>query len=127
MEEHDDRDCNTTLRLGLNQNGPKREIISSRVFLDHLSIPCQFTNVEIMESSSSLTSFKENETERSKGEAEIDFFKDCSRKKLRLTKDQTTLLEDSFKLHSTLNTVSLSLSPLIYIHTYYIYVYICHS
>ncbi|CAK9142970.1 unnamed protein product [Ilex paraguariensis] len=28
----------------------------------------------------------------------------CPRKKLRLTKDQSTLLEDSFKLHSTLNT-----------------------
>lgn len=119
MEEHDDRDCNTTLRLGLNQNGngPKREI-SSRVFLD-MSIPCQFTNLEIIESSSSLTGFTENETRRSKGEEEIDFFKDCSRKKLRLTKDQTTLLEDSYKLHSTLNTVSslsLSLSPLIYIY-----------
>lgn len=118
MEEHDDRDCNTTLRLGLNQNGngPKREI-SSRVFLD-MTIPCQFTNLEIIQSSSSLTGFTENETRRSKGEEEIDFFKDCSRKKLRLTKDQTTLLEDSYKLHSTLNTAQkqilagkLSLKP----------------
>ncbi|XP_057767305.1 homeobox-leucine zipper protein HAT14-like isoform X2 [Salvia miltiorrhiza] len=82
MEEYD---CNTTLMLGFNdhQNGPKRHV---RAFLDQ----------DIIESSSSLKSREHEE--------EIDFFKDFGRKKLRLTKDQTTLLEDSFKQHSTLNT-----------------------
>ncbi|EEF34692.1 homeobox-leucine zipper protein HAT9 [Ricinus communis] len=53
----------------------------------------------------------------------IDFFscngtKNICRKKLRLTKDQSALLEDSFKLHNTLNPVQkhalahqLSLTP----------------
>lgn len=35
-----------------------------------------------------------------------------TRKKLRLTKEQSAYLEDSFKEHSTLNPVSLDLSNL---------------
>jgi hypothetical protein len=39
-----------------------------------------------------------------------------ARKKLRLTKEQSALLEESFKQHSTLNPViHLSLSPTIFI------------
>lgn len=30
----------------------------------------------------------------------------CSRKKLRLTREQTSVLDDCFKLHTTLNTVT---------------------
>lgn len=39
----------------------------------------------------------------------------CSRKKLRLTKEQTSMLEDSFKMHSTLNTVTIFHFTLLYI------------
>lgn len=103
MEEYDDdRNCNTTLRLGLNHdNGPQKH--------DHA----------FLESSSSFKT-RDNEKERRQKEEEIDFFGDFNRKKLRLNKDQTALLEDSFKQHSTLDTVSLSLSPLPLSHSIYI-------
>lgn len=47
-----------------------------------------------------------------------------ARKKLRLTKEQSALLEESFKQHSTLNPVSsLSLSPFLSLHVIFVYVW----
>jgi hypothetical protein len=40
-------------------------------------------------------------------------------KKLRLTKEQSTMLEDAFKLHNTINTVIYLLFFYFFIHIFY--------
>ena len=46
---------------------------------------------------------------RNMDDDEDDDHRNGFRKKLRLTKEQSTMLEDSFKLHSSLNPVSLNI------------------
>ncbi|KAI3472433.1 hypothetical protein Pfo_029554 [Paulownia fortunei] len=106
MDEHD-QVCNTIFELGLNQYGPIRDNLQKTkpVFFLDRSIPNHNSDAGITDSSLSLKFFGENEKERSKEEGDSSYSKNCSRKKLRLTRDQTTFLEDSFEQHSTLNTV----------------------
>lgn len=63
------------------------------------------------------------------GSEELDIERACSRasdeedgegsrKKLRLSKDQSVILEESFKEHNTLNPVSIYINLYIYIYTH---------
>lgn len=101
------------LGLSLTESYPKREITPKKnkrvVFLD-LSIPTHpydhhhFNSIQENEKQQgSINSFSNG----SKDDDDVNFSMNFSRKKLRLTRDQTTLLEDSFKQHTTLNTVHL--------------------
>ncbi|KAL8037191.1 hypothetical protein ABFS82_11G023900 [Erythranthe guttata] len=106
MDEHDDQYCNTTLGLGLNPYEPKREDqkkVKPMLFLD-LSISRHPDDLRIIDSSLSLNLFENYEKESENKEYDSNSYKNCSRKKMRLTRDQTTLLEDSFRQHSTLTT-----------------------
>ncbi|KAK9268453.1 hypothetical protein L1049_000204 [Liquidambar formosana] len=109
--------CNTGLGLGLGlgigqyvpkSERPKKDKPLVRL---ELSFPLLHPKEEMInldhkaEGSSSKT--MENEEEyaiRSINNSHSSHSnKSCSRKKLRLTREQSTLLEDSFKLHTTLN------------------------
>ncbi|XP_050374108.1 homeobox-leucine zipper protein HOX1-like [Argentina anserina] len=120
MGDYDPEACNTRLQLGLGSGGyaPRQEMRNKDrplVCLDLLSIALlpkqeKIANVDHhMENGSSMTMnfIDEDDEDRSRttdqAESEISNIKDGARKKLRLTKEQTTLLEDSFKRHSTLN------------------------
>ncbi|KAJ9162564.1 hypothetical protein P3X46_022327 [Hevea brasiliensis] len=59
-----------------------------------------------------------------KGNDFISINKNSSRKKLRLTKEQSTLLEDSFKLHTALNPVCVIIIVFILFYFFSIYIYI---
>lgn len=108
------------LGLSLTQSYPKREITPKKnkrvVFLD-LSIP---THPYELNSSSKTT--REDEKQQvsfsngSKDDDDVNYSMNFSRKKLRLNRDQTTLLEDSFKQHTTLNTVTHIISLCFFIY-----------
>ncbi|KAK3005447.1 hypothetical protein RJ639_015616 [Escallonia herrerae] len=98
----DEELCNTGLALSIGQFVPKRDQHKNKhvVCLD-LTIPLhpkQEANIdaECRSEGSSLKPVDEGQTSKNN--------KICGRKKLRLSKEQSTLLEDSFKIHSTLNT-----------------------
>lgn len=108
----DQETCNTTLGLGISLDDfvPKRDIQQKNhskktpvIFFDQLSFPSHFKDEqEIMEIGShktegSITSVSNNNGGSAGGGVS---------KKLRLTKEQSTLLEDSFKQHSTPNMVT---------------------
>ncbi|KAL2465785.1 Homeobox-leucine zipper protein HAT22 [Abeliophyllum distichum] len=122
----DDEVCNTTLDLGigLSEFVPKRDHDrkNKRVFFLDLSIPLDHATVNFDHkidssgSGSGSTSLKVNCEDKkqaskdsvfngSEEEEDRNYEKNYSRKKLRLSKEQTILLEDTFKQHTTLNTV----------------------
>ncbi|KAL8493436.1 hypothetical protein ACS0TY_024590 [Phlomoides rotata] len=102
------------LGLGLTESYPKREITPKKnkrvVFLD-LSIPSHPYDHQLNSSSKTIREDHEKQhgsmnsfSNGTKDDDDINFSMNFCRKKLRLTRDQTTLLEDSFKQHTTLNT-----------------------
>ncbi|KAK2976525.1 hypothetical protein RJ640_019461 [Escallonia rubra] len=100
----DEELCNTGLALSIGQFVPKRDQQKNKhvVCLD-LTIPLHpkreaNIDAECRSEGSSLKTVNGDEAQTSKNN------KICGRKKLRLSKEQSTLLEDSFKIHSTLNT-----------------------
>lgn len=122
MEEEDDEVCNTTLDLGigLNKFMPKRDHDrkNKRLFFLDLSIPLHSSNHAIEGSgsgfgsgSSSLKVNFEDDKQASKDSvsngSKEDEDRNYGRKKLRLSKEQIFLLEDTFKQHTTLNTVCI--------------------
>ncbi|XP_051149763.1 homeobox-leucine zipper protein HOX17-like [Andrographis paniculata] len=86
-QNHDHDVC---LGLGLGPASMSKSDINPRKIIND-------KRVLFLESSTTTRSSKDEEDTNSS----ID---GCSRKKLRLTRDQTTLLEDSFRRHTTLNT-----------------------
>ncbi|PIM98325.1 hypothetical protein CDL12_29194 [Handroanthus impetiginosus] len=113
MDHENDEVC---LELGLGERIPKRDHSrkNKRFFFLDLSIPIHSSDRIISAgSSSSLKILGEDEKEGSKNsfssgskdDDDNNCSKNFSRKKLRLTRDQTTLLEDSFRQHTTLNMV----------------------
>ncbi|KAL6191832.1 hypothetical protein ACLB2K_038221 [Fragaria x ananassa] len=119
MGDYDQEACNTRLQLGLGLGGyaPKQEMRNSKdtplVCLDLsftlLPKPEKIANLDHHMANRSILPMniihEDDEDRRStdRADSEITNFKDGAGKKLRLTKEQTTLLEDSFKRHSTLN------------------------
>ncbi|KAL1548859.1 homeobox-leucine zipper protein HOX19-like [Salvia divinorum] len=91
----DNGDGKVFLGLGLGLGlSPKREVPQNKnnkrlLFLD-LSIPIHPNNLDHKASKDD--------------DHDVDFSMSYGRKKLRLTREQTTLLEDSFRQHTTLNT-----------------------
>ncbi|KAL1534056.1 homeobox-leucine zipper protein HOX15-like [Salvia divinorum] len=92
------------LGLGLTESSPNREVSQNKkkrlLFLD-LSIPIHPNNHEL---NSQVIRPDEDHNASKDDDHEISFSMDYGRKKLRLNRDQTTLLEDSFRQHTTLNT-----------------------
>ncbi|KAG8372349.1 hypothetical protein BUALT_Bualt12G0056800 [Buddleja alternifolia] len=106
MDENDEVCLGLDLGLGLSKYVPKRDNQRKNkrvIFLD-LSIPPQSSDRGIADSGFSNEKQGSKNNSFCNGDDESNYSKDFSRKKLRLTGDQTTLLEDSFKQHSTLNT-----------------------
>ncbi|KAF2317612.1 hypothetical protein GH714_025559 [Hevea brasiliensis] len=116
-DDHEDEHCNTGLglKLGMTHYVPKEQKRhnkdKSRVCLD-LSFTLRPKDEEEEEEAISVrsgSSFKsvhhqdDEDHATNKGNDFISINKNSSRKKLRLTKEQSTLLEDSFKLHTALN------------------------
>lgn len=146
MEDHEDEYCNTGLGLKLGMThyvpkGPKRRNNDkSRVCLDLSFTLCpkeqegkgkDEDEEEEEEKSISIrgSSFKsvhhqdDEEHANDKGNDFISINKNSSRKKLKLTKEQSTLLEDSFKLHTTLNPVCvIIIYILFYFHSIFLYI-----
>ncbi|EYU37303.1 hypothetical protein ABFS82_10G139700 [Erythranthe guttata] len=116
MDNRNDEVC-LGLGLGLNEEyttSSPEKARNKRVFFLDLSIPIH----ENGDSSSRLKVLGKDEKKERRDNGFFDSGKDdmiddhsmnCSmdfsRKKLRLNRDQTTLLEDSFRQHTTLNTV----------------------
>lgn len=105
----DQETCNTTLGLGIGLDDfvPKSDIRQKNhskkspvTFLDGLSFPFHFKDEEetTMEICSRNTEGSMTSVSNKNG--------GVVPKKLRLTKEQSTLLEDSFKHHSTPNVVT---------------------
>ncbi|XP_073034488.1 homeobox-leucine zipper protein HOX18-like [Primulina eburnea] len=101
------------LGLGLTTYGPKRDNLkkNKRVCFLDLSIPLHQNGHDTEYSSSSPKFMQVDEKQGSKNrifngnkadDCERTYSKNCSRKKLRLDKDQITLLEESFEQHSSL-------------------------
>ncbi|XP_057787302.1 homeobox-leucine zipper protein HAT22-like [Salvia miltiorrhiza] len=92
------------LGLGLSQISPKREIPQNKnkrlLFLD-LSIPIHPNDHDL---NSQMIRLDHDHNVAKDDDPDINFSMNFGRKKLRLTRDQTTLLEDSFRQHTTLNT-----------------------
>lgn len=125
----DQETCNTTLGLGISLDDfvPKSDIRQKNhskkspvTFFDGLSFPFHFkdeqeTTMEIgsHKTEGSMTSVSNNNGGSAGGVVP---------KKLRLTKEQSTLLEDSFKHHSTPNVVT-SIHPNSYITILIIYIF----
>ncbi|KAG6430912.1 hypothetical protein SASPL_108986 [Salvia splendens] len=91
----DNGDGNVCLGLGLGLGfSPKREVPQNknnnnkRLLVFDLSIPIH----------------PNNSHDKKDDDRDVNFSMSYGRKKLRLTRDQTTLLEDSFREHTTLNT-----------------------
>ncbi|KAL2482929.1 homeobox-leucine zipper protein HAT9-like [Forsythia ovata] len=125
--EDDEEVCNTTLDLGigLSEFVPKRDHDqkNKRVFFLDLSIPLNHATVNFDHkidssgSGSGSSSLKVKCEDNKQAGKDIDFNgseedernyeKNYSRKKLRLSKEQTILLEDTFKQHTTLNTLNI--------------------
>ncbi|KAK4415335.1 Homeobox-leucine zipper protein HAT22 [Sesamum alatum] len=119
MDENDEARLGLGLGLGSSECTPKRDHNSrknnKRVFFLDLSIPLHPSDDHDHGTSAddSSSSFKiigddkqgcKNYDSFSCKDQDDDSSKDFSRKKLRLTRDQITLLEDSFRQHTTLNT-----------------------
>ncbi|KAL6525494.1 hypothetical protein OROHE_015801 [Orobanche hederae] len=124
-ENNDEVRLGLNLGLGLNDYRPKKRDNDKRIVFLDLSIPLHTSDHHHGTSSTthhdsgsglrimgkdlvkhgannnrfSVNGSKEDDDEESK--FSMDF---RCRKKLRLTRDETTLLEDSFKQHTTLNT-----------------------
>ncbi|KAL2232854.1 UNVERIFIED_CONTAM: Homeobox-leucine zipper protein HOX17 [Sesamum indicum] len=120
-DENDEARLGLGLGLGSSECTPKRDHSrkNKRVFFLDLSIPLHpsddhGTSADDDSSSSLKIIGDENEKQGCKNygsfsckdqdDDSINCSKDFSRKKLRLTRDQITLLEDSFRQHTTLNT-----------------------
>ncbi|GER52610.1 homeobox-leucine zipper protein family [Striga asiatica] len=111
MDEKNDEEVRLglDLALGLNDCNPKKNANTpqnnKRAFFLDLSIPLHQTSNHgtTHESSSSRINndFRGKLVDDDESKLIMDF---SCRKKLRLTRDQTTLLEDSFKKQTTLNT-----------------------
>ncbi|KAI3444187.1 hypothetical protein Pfo_000852 [Paulownia fortunei] len=117
MDENDGVRLELGLGLGLTAYTPKKRDNpqkNKRVFFLDLSIPLHASDhgTSADHSSSSLKIMGKDEKQGSgnsfsngsKEDDDSNCSMDFRRKKLRLTRDQTTLLEDSFKQHTTLNT-----------------------
>ncbi|KAK4404604.1 Homeobox-leucine zipper protein HOX17 [Sesamum angolense] len=120
-ENHDEARLGLGLGLGSSECTPKRDHSrkNKRVFFLDLSIPLHpsddhGTSADDDSSSSLKIIGDDNEKQGCKNYGSFsckdqdddssNCSKDFSRKKLRLTRDQITLLEDSFRQHTTLNT-----------------------
>ncbi|CAI9787462.1 unnamed protein product [Fraxinus pennsylvanica] len=122
--EEDDELCNTTLDLGigLKKFVPQRDHDrkNKHVFFLDLSIPLHSSDHAIegsgsgsgSDSGSGSSSLKVNFEDHKQASKDSvsngckgDEDRNYGRKKLRLSKEQITLLEDTFKQHTTLNTV----------------------
>lgn len=114
------------LGLGLTKYEPVKMDDSKknkRVFFLDLSIPLhRSTDLDDHHagySSSSCIGFMQEDKKQTKkngifggckdDDDDMNYSKNCSRKKLRLSKDQITLLEGSFEQHSTLTMVKILL------------------
>ncbi|KAG6414404.1 hypothetical protein SASPL_127126 [Salvia splendens] len=90
-----------SLGLGLPESCSNREVSQNkitRLLLLDLSFPIHPNNHEL--NSSQMIRADEDHSASKDDEHEISY----GRKKLRLNRDQTTLLEDSFRQHTTPNT-----------------------
>ena len=133
----DDEACNTSLRLGLGSGDqvPRKEETRGDEDDDddeekreekplvclHFMFPTEgAVNVD-HKADRSLQFDRDDEYPNMENDSDNHRSKDCRRKKLRLSKDQSFFLEDCFKLHSTLSPVSSKRSPLEFIYIYVIY------
>ncbi|KAI4344496.1 hypothetical protein L6164_011715 [Bauhinia variegata] len=106
MEE--DEACNTGLCLGLGMGGfvPKKKIKK-----EEKPVPCLDLDFELCTNEEAINVDHTAQRKRTNHESlqypnaksDATNNRNGCRKKLRLTKEQSALLEDSFKLHSTLN------------------------
>ncbi|GKE35627.1 homeobox-leucine zipper protein HAT22-like protein, partial [Tanacetum coccineum] len=102
--------CNTTLRLGIGVEVKRENQLKQKTlgFTLDLALPVHL-NVKDSCRSKTIDDLKDKEkrgTKRSDS-SNLDVYHDNSggsRKKLKLTTEQITMLEDRFKIHSTLNT-----------------------
>ncbi|XP_075499041.1 homeobox-leucine zipper protein HOX19-like [Primulina tabacum] len=118
MEETDafsDVQLGLDLGLGLTKYEPKIDNSkkNKKLFFLDLSIPLHGSDLDRdgYSSSSSIGFMQEDRKQTRKngifsgckeGDHDMNYSNDCSRKKLRLSKEQITFLEDSFGQHSTL-------------------------
>lgn len=122
----DDELCQTRLGLGfgsVRKSAKKSSSSSPSLTLSLFGEYQSNRKVDVCSNDSAAASSLSNASVKREREEEVDEAERVSwrgsdedddgsngRKKLRLTKPQSALLEESFKRHSTLNPVSLSLS-----------------
>jgi homeobox-leucine zipper protein len=115
--EDDHEACNTRLHLGLGFFGdrvPRKETRNHDqkeekplVCLDFMFPREEAINVDHKADRSTFRKFdRDDEYPNKENDSDSHPNKDAGRKKLRLSKDQSILLEDCFKLHSTLSPVN---------------------
>jgi homeobox-leucine zipper protein len=119
----DDEACNTRLRLGLGLGDyvPRRKEHDQKekpvVCLD-LTFALRPKHEAINKTErSSFKKMDRDEEFPNKENDSINNKKESGRKKLRLTKEQSSFLEDSFKLHSTLTPVLFSMHFFIFFYS----------
>ncbi|KAI9123142.1 hypothetical protein K1719_006031 [Acacia pycnantha] len=108
--EDDDGSCNTGLSLGLGIGGyvpKKKKQIREHNQVGHCS-DLPFDELYRPKREETINNTRDQEEEHGlfrikRMDHDDNAAADNSRKKLRLTKDQSALLEESFKLHATLN------------------------
>lgn len=115
MEDFSDEECNTGLYLGLGIKKEKKPKLMNK--------PCFDLAFELCPKSEAIK-VHNSHNNNNKGERfSLEYYPNattCStdsdnnnntdrRKKLRLTKEQSAMLENTFKLHNTLNPVSISI------------------
>ncbi|XP_050219484.1 homeobox-leucine zipper protein HAT9-like [Mercurialis annua] len=115
MEDQGDYNIGLNLGLSIGDHPPPTKVVQKRhktpcLDLSFALCPKQEEEeeVNVKGSNSNIKSSTHEEDEEENKRNGLIRFNDndnISRKKLRLTKDQSVLLEDSFKLHNTLNPV----------------------
>ncbi|GKF74098.1 hypothetical protein Tco_0220430, partial [Tanacetum coccineum] len=108
--------CNTTLRLGIGVDVKREEQLKQKTmgFRLDLALPVHHKHDEEKYDQDSCScktiddlKVKENRGTKRSDSSNLDVYHDNSggsRKKLKLTTEQITFLEDRFKIQSTLNT-----------------------
>jgi len=112
-----DEECNTGLCLGLGMGATKEK--KQKLVNKPVMPPCFDLAFELCPKEEAMNVHNNNKGERFNLErhqyyqnvtCSTDSDNNDSRKKLRLTKEQSSMLESTFKLHNTLNPV--------FIHSY---------
>jgi hypothetical protein len=132
--EDDHEACNTRLHLGLGFFGdrvPRKETRNHDqkeekplVCLDFMFPREEAINVDHKADRSTFRKFdRDDEYPNKENDSDSHPNKDAGRKKLRLSKDQSILLEDCFKLHSTLSPVNFPMLHFINVFFFFFFLF----